>query len=118
MTSAILIDQCLVSCSAIIRDTSYYSRWQQIKRLISDIMKRIRDLGTLIPKWNIIINSLLSGLREPCGRAKGMEDFKGNKALYINIVNVQVNTQKLRQHVQGLTARAERRSGHASPSLT
>jgi hypothetical protein len=31
-------------------------------------MERVRDLGTLSRKWDISIKSLLSGLREPCGR--------------------------------------------------
>jgi hypothetical protein len=30
-----------------------------------DIMQRVKDLGTLSPKWDVIIKSLPSGLRDP-----------------------------------------------------
>lgn len=31
----------------------------------TDIMPRVRDFGTLTPKWGASIKSLLSGFREP-----------------------------------------------------
>jgi hypothetical protein len=43
---------------------------QQQMRMNTELhsnMKRVRDLETLSPKWVVLIKSLPSGLREPCG---------------------------------------------------
>jgi hypothetical protein len=52
-------------CSATIRESSSYSRWEQTQR---DIMQKVRDLAILSPKWNSSIKSLSARLRKPCGR--------------------------------------------------
>lgn len=36
--------------------------------LQADSMQRVRDLGTLGPKWDVSIKSFPSGLRKPCGK--------------------------------------------------
>ena len=55
----------------------------------SDIMQRMRHLGTLSPKRNFSIKSLPSGLREPHGKGgrwnrgdKGDRGHRESKALY------------------------------------
>jgi hypothetical protein len=37
----------------------------------------VRDLGTLNPTWGLSINSLPSGLREPCRRGKKIVRARG-----------------------------------------
>lgn len=90
-----------VSCSAIIREASFCSRWEQI---LPDIMQRLRDLGTPRPKWDVSIKSLPSALREPHGwggrksvRTRGDRGQRENK-----VVKTQC-TQRLKQHTQGLS---------------
>jgi hypothetical protein len=60
-------------CSAIIREASSCSRWEQIETN-SQTVFRVRDLGTLSPN-DVAIKSLPSGLRELC-RRKGRKSVR------------------------------------------
>ncbi|CAO2635727.1 hypothetical protein LEMLEM_LOCUS23248 [Lemmus lemmus] len=70
----------LVLYSAIIREASSCSRWEQIQRC-TDTMQRVRDFGSLSSKGDVSIKSLSSGLKESSRRGgrrnvgtRGMED--------------------------------------------
>jgi hypothetical protein len=73
----------------------------------SQTMCRKRDLGTLSHKQDVSFK--IPFLRAPARRggrksvkAKGDGGHQENKALYINSINAHLNSQRLRQHAQGL----------------
>ena len=53
-----------VLCSAIIRELPPTANGNKYRDPRPDIMQRLRDLGTLWPKWDVSIKSLPSGFRE------------------------------------------------------
>jgi hypothetical protein len=57
----------LVSCPAIIRKVSSYSKWIQLNPQL-DHLQRVRNNGTFRLKCNVFIKSLLSILRKLCQR--------------------------------------------------
>jgi hypothetical protein len=63
----------LAACSAIIREASSCSRWDKYRDTPppSLTLYRVRDLGTLSPKWDVSIKFLPSELGEPQGRGDG-----------------------------------------------
>lgn len=76
-----------VLCSANIRESFSCSGWEQIQRLQPDNVQRMREPGTLSPKWDIAIKLRLLGPREPCRRggrksmvARGDGGHQENKA--------------------------------------
>lgn len=75
-------------CSAIIGGTSSCCSCEQIQ---PDITQQIRELRTLIPKWDDSIKSFTSRLRKPHSRgggkrvrARGHGGHQENKTLWVN----------------------------------
>lgn len=71
---------------------------------------RVRDLGTLRPKWNVSIKSLPSEMRQPCGR-RGWKEHRSHRELGVNqenqvfqitISKYPASSPRLKQPAQGL----------------
>lgn len=106
------------------RDVSSYSRWKQRDPQL-DSRQRVRDLGTISPKWDVSFQSVPLGLRELCRREDGrMERAKGdrrqqeNKTFYTRHTPMNSpNWSSLHRTCTGLSQvgwdpRAESESGH------
>ena len=68
-----------VPCSAIIKEDSSCSRWDQTQRSRAGQMCRVRDPGMFNPKRDVSIRSFLTMLRK-LGR-KGARNFKSQDAM-------------------------------------
>lgn len=96
-----------------------------------DIIQRVRGLGTPSPKRDVSIHSHLSGLRESfwhgsrkSGRTIGDEGHqkikpsKSSGSMQTWTHWGWVNMHSARKSLHQMGSRAERKSGHMSPSLT
>ena len=119
-----------VPCSAIIREASSCSSWEQIQRATARQCAESEELRIPTPKWDVSVRSLPSGIRDIWGTgggkslgAHGNEGHQENKALYIKrfmYLWTHRNRAACRGPAQVCTGwgpRAERRSGHMPASL-
>ena len=83
--------------SAIIREVSSSSRWEQYRDPHLGNVQRVRDLGTSTPKRGISISPSPQGSGRKSGRDSGDGGHQGITAFWLG----HTQTQRLRQHTQG-----------------
>lgn len=89
------------SCSVITREASLKIYENKYKDPELDNMQRVRNLGTLCPKWVVFIKPLPSGGRELCNkggikilRARNDRCYQGNNILQTQQDQCNMNIQR------------------------
>jgi len=112
-----------VTCSAIIRKASSCSRTNPQ----ADHMERVRNLETLILKWDVSNKSFHLEFREPCGRGgretvrvRGEGGHQGEQGHLNELNEARMNseTEAACTEPARICIRDERKSGYMPPSLT